>query len=178
MRTKAFFVGLLPLSLAALGGAGCGGLDGELITLICDCEHCDDWREEKLIAASDAAREVASIYGCDAEWESLVQCNIDEGTCDDEEARWSVSEPGSCSETTNLGTPCTSNTQCIAPGSTCNTVMGMCQQKSCSGGGGACSKDSDCSAGEYKCADEQKDLLECEDDAADDKSYIGSVSDD
>lgn len=170
MRAKAFFVGLLPLSLAA---AGCGGIGGQLTDLVCECEHCDDWKEEKLIATLGASQEVAAIYGCDIEWESLVQCEIDEGTCEDEEARWSVSEPGECSETMNLGTPCTTDAQCIAPGSTCNTVMGMCQQKSCSGGGPPCSKDSDCSAGEYKCADELKDLVECEDDAADDKSYIG-----
>jgi hypothetical protein len=174
MRTKAFFVGLLPLSLAALGAAGCGGLGGELTTLVCECEHCDDWREDKLIASLDASREVAAIYECDVEWESLVQCEIDEGTCDDEEARWSVSEPGSCSSSMDLGTMCTSDAQCsIIPNATCSTTTMTCQQRVCAGGGSTCSKDSDCTAGEYKCADELKDLVECEDDAADDKSYIG-----
>jgi hypothetical protein len=171
MRAKALLVSLLPLSLAALG---CGGLGGQLTDLVCECEHCDDWREDKLIALYDASLEVATAYGCEAEWEGLVQCEIDEGTCDDEEARWSVSEPGKCNGSMDLMIPCTTNAQCsITPNATCNTVTMTCQQKVCSGGGGTCSKDSDCSAGEYKCVDELADLVECEDDAADDKSYIG-----
>lgn len=177
MRTKAFFVGLLPLSLAA---AGCGGLGGELTDLICECEHCDDWREDKLIASLDASLEVATIYQCDVEWESLVQCEIDEGECDDEEARWSVSEPGSCSSSMDLGTTCASDADCsIIPNATCNLTSMTCQQKVCAGGGGgSCATDADCPTGEFKCADELQDLVECEDDSADNKKYIGFGIDD
>lgn len=171
MRSKAFLAGLLPLSLAA---AGCGGLGGELTDLICECEACDDWREDKLLALYASSQEVASIYECDAEWEELIQCEIDEGTCNDDDARWTVSEPGSCSSSIDLPSPCTSDADCsITPNSTCNAATMMCQQKVCSGGGNTCSSDDDCTTGEYKCSDELIDLVECEDDAADDKSYVG-----
>ncbi|NUQ71948.1 MAG: hypothetical protein HUU21_00015 [Polyangiaceae bacterium] len=171
MRAKAFFVGLLPLSLAV---AGCGGIGGELTDLMCECEHCDDWREDKIIASLDASQEVASIYGCDVEWESVVQCEIDEGSCDDDEARWSVSEPGKCSGTMNLGTTCASDAECsIVPGATCNLMTMTCQQKTCSGDGSPCTDDNDCDAGEYLCADELQELVECEEDAADNDKYIG-----
>lgn len=180
MRAKAFLAGLLPLSVAAVAVAGCGGLGGQLTEAVCQCEHCDDWREEKLVALYDTTLEIATTYGCEAEWESLTQCELDEGTCDEEKARWSVSEPGKCNGVMNLMISCVTNAECASvPGSTCSATTMTCTQKACSGGGPACDTDSDCTAGEYLCLDELQDLVECEDDAADDKSYIGvGASDD
>ena len=171
MRKTSLLVALIPLSLAA---SGCGGLGGELTDIICECTHCDDWREEKLSAYYDTSLEIAEIYACDAEWEDLMQCLIDEGECNEEKASWSVYEPGDCSGSMDLGTPCTSDAQCAVPGSSCNGMT--CVQKTCAGAGNACQSDSDCPVGEDKCADERADLYDCEDDGADDESYI-SVGD-
>jgi hypothetical protein len=174
MRAKALLAGLLPLSVAAVAVAGCGGLGGQLTDAVCQCEHCDDWREDKLIALHDTTRAIATTYGCEAEWESLVQCEIDEGTCDEEKARWSVSEPGKCNASMNLMVTCVTDLDCAAlQGATCSAATKTCTQKICSGGGPTCDSDSDCTAGEYLCLDELQELVECEDDAADDKSYIG-----
>jgi hypothetical protein len=74
----------------------------------------------------------------------------------------------------DLLVPCTSDADCsITPNASCSSATMTCQQRVCAGGGGSCATDSDCSSGEYKCNDELLDLIECEDDAADDKSYIG-----
>ncbi len=180
MRAKAFLAGLLPLSLAALAPLGCGGLGGQLTDAVCECEHCDDWREDKLIALYDTSLEIATTYGCEAEWETLVQCELDEGTCDEEKARWSVSEPGKCNSSLNLMVPCMTDADCgtVQQGSTCSPTTMTCTHKACSGGGPTCDSDNDCSAGEYLCLDELQELVECEDDAADDNSYIGVGADD
>jgi hypothetical protein len=171
MRTTSLLVALIPLSLAV---TGCGGLGGELTDIICDCTHCDDWREEKLIAGYDTSLEIAEIYGCDPEWESLMGCQIDRGECDEDDASWSVYEKGSCSGSLDLMTPCTTDAQCVIAGSTCNGTT--CVQKACSGANTPCASDSDCPVGEDKCEDEREDLFECLDDGADDDTYIGAGS--
>lgn len=140
MRKTSLLAALIPLSLAA---AGCGGLGSELTDVICECTRCDDWKEEKLLAAYDTSREVAEIYGCDVEWEALMECEIAEGECDDENASWSVFEKENC------------------------------DQNMCGGSGAPCQSDSDCPATDDRCDSEREDLFECEDDSADDKTYIG-----
>jgi len=171
MRAKALFGVLVSLSLAV---SGCSGIRGEYVSLVCECIHCDDWDEEFITEGLAANEEIASIYGCDAEYESLLQCEIDEGECDTDKSNWLVVGDGSCNGSLSLGVTCMTDTECATlPNATC--VAGQCAQKACSDNFTPCATDADC-PGEYKCSDEQADLVECEDDGADDKSYVGGVS--
>lgn len=172
MRSRSLMGVLVALSLAI---AGCSGVRGEYLSLFCECVHCDDWDEEFFSEVLSTNADIASIYGCDAEYESLLQCEIDEGECDEDKANWVVEGDGSCTGSMALGLACMVDADCAVlaqPGVTC--VAGACSQKVCSGIAIPCMADDEC-PGEYKCADEQKDLAECEDDGADDKSYVGGV---
>lgn len=170
MRAKALIGVLGSLSLFAVG---CGGITGEYVSLVCECIHCDDWDEQFISESLDTNAEIAEIYGCDAEFESLVQCEIDEGECNTDKAAWEVVGSGNCNGSLSLGVPCMTDTECATlPNATC--VNMQCAQKACSDNLTPCATDDEC-PGEYKCADEQADLVECEDDSADDKSYVGGT---
>lgn len=75
-----------------LGATGCTGLAGELTSAVCDCEHCDDWREDELYATLATSKDVASDYGCDIEWEDLMSCQLERGECDDTDAAFEIED--------------------------------------------------------------------------------------
>lgn len=142
---------------AALIVSGCGSKNGELVTEICACEHCDDWKEEELVALLDASSDVADAYACDVEYESLVQCQIDEGICDDEEASFSLAKKGRC----DTSVQCATDTECAGLGGACG-VSGVCDKKLCAGSTtDTCDKDSDCPSEKNRCETEETELDTC-----------------
>lgn len=169
MRERQRWALLLPLSLARITAAAaatlltaCGSMNADLVEGVCECEHCDDWREQELLAALDSQAGVADAYGCDADFEALVQCQIDEGQCDDTEAKWNLSKPDKC----GTAVPCTMDADCAMIGSTCG-ISGKCNSMVCDGDPTkGCTTDKDCPGGKGRCDTEQTDLNDCIHDAS------------
>jgi hypothetical protein len=144
------------LSMAALG---CGGPAAELSGLICECEHCNDWEEDETLDAYQASEDVADAYGCADLWDAYMTCQIDEGSCDETDANWSLPQSGgSCSGTMDTGNPCTMDADCAGQG-TCSATM-TCVVSTCAGGGGQCMTDQDC-PGVNPCQPDDDRLDDC-----------------
>jgi hypothetical protein len=168
MRTTAFGI-LTAASLAGLVSfvPGCGGQPGTICSLVCDCEHCNDYEEELTCIQLETSLEVAEAYDCAAEWEALYTCVEEKGKCDEKEANFSTQSEGSCSATQPVGFPCVAQTDCDVIGSGYTCTAGECSQRVCAGANPfPCDTNDDCQGGEDRCGDEQVDLGECEADAS------------
>jgi hypothetical protein len=157
MRATALFA----VSLLSIAAVGCGGPASELSNLICDCEHCNDWDEEETLDGFKTEQDIADAYGCSDQWDDYMNCQIDEGRCDETQSNWTSNGPGSCSSTLDLGTPCMTSADCNGgPGTqTCSAMM-TCVTTACAGGGGPCDTNADC-PGSDPCQSKQDRLSEC-----------------
>jgi hypothetical protein len=148
------------LSLAALG---CGGPEAELASLVCDCEHCNDWREEEVYDGLQTGADVADLYGCIEDWDVYVQCQIDEGRCEEDNANWTLQGPGSCTASLDLMMPCMTDAECAmlgGPGAkTCSVTM-TCVTTACVGSNNPCDANSDC-PGADQCQSQQDRFNDC-----------------
>ncbi|MBI4704023.1 MAG: hypothetical protein HY744_23185 [Deltaproteobacteria bacterium] len=151
-------VGLLASALVA-----CGSLATTICELECDCEHCNDIKEELECTDREAEMEKADIYGCLDQWEAWASCVENNGECNEQKADWSTRGPGKCA-TGPVGMSCTTGADCAGyPGSTCDGTQCVSQQ--CADMGMPCDSDDDCPGGEDRCADEIKSYGECMDKA-------------
>ena len=151
------------------------GQPSRICDLVCECEHCNDLTDDYSCERISASQEIAEIYECDSEWTSYADCFEDKGVCDEDEARFSTQEQGSCSSTASSGVPCMDNTECLNVGITgarCENML--CVYTACTGdmNGQPCDSNSDCPGGADKCASELEDLNKCLVDASDDNSFI------
>jgi hypothetical protein len=105
--------------------------------IMCECEHCSDPREDITCAEYEAQEAAAEAYECSEQWEALMTCIQEKGTCDEKEANFSTRGNGNC-------------------------VMSMCEDS-----GNPCSSNGDCKGeGADLCDDEEQDLGECVDAAS------------
>jgi hypothetical protein len=137
--------------------------------LMCECEHCSDPREDVTCAEYEAQEAAVEAYECSEQWEALMTCIQEKGTCDEKESNFSTRGNGNCNDTQDLGTPCTTNADCPSAGfpvpPTCSN--GMCVLTSCEDSGTPCSSNDDCKGeGPDLCDDEEQDLGECVDAAS------------
>lgn len=168
MRDSAFGA-IITVSLAGLLGlvAGCGGQASSVCSLICDCEHCNDYEEDLTCIQVETSLSVAEAYDCAQEWEDYASCVEEKGKCDEKEADFSTRADGSCSATQPIGFPCMVQADCdqVQTGLTC--TGGECAQRVCAGDPYPCDTNADCPGGPDRCEDEAVDLGECESKASD-----------
>lgn len=76
------------LAGAVLVAATCGcGSYSALCEAAAECNRANDLDVEACVSNFETEAEVASIYGCEEEWDLLVICIEDEGSCEDDEYR-------------------------------------------------------------------------------------------
>ena len=71
--------------------AGCGDVSGEdLCETACDCEgdSCDDGDLEECIDEFDDEEADAEAAGCEDEYQEVLDCYDEEGTCKDGHYEW------------------------------------------------------------------------------------------
>jgi hypothetical protein len=159
MRATAIFA----VSMLSMVALGCNGAAGELSSLECDCEHCNDWEEDESLDQYQRDQEVADAYGCGDQWDEAMTCLIEQGSCDETEARWEYPDSGgSCTGTMDTGVPCMTDAECTAGpgGGTCSAAM-TCVINTCAGNGQPCATNSDC-PGTNPCASAQTRLHDCQ----------------
>ncbi|TKD08375.1 hypothetical protein [Polyangium fumosum] len=78
MKTQWILLAALALTPLA---TGCGSVVTDACDKICDCQDCTEREYDECLVEGDAAQETASIYGCDAEYEELTICVIEEYRC-------------------------------------------------------------------------------------------------
>lgn len=66
----------------ALGAIGCGSSSSDYCTAKIDCEGGNDQDIEACEIARDADEDIASVYGCEPEWDDYFACWEDRGYCD------------------------------------------------------------------------------------------------
>ncbi len=162
----------LGLSLTfTLAATSCGGTASTVCDLVCECEHCNDIKEDFVCAEAQAQADVADAYGCAQEWEDWAACFEEKGTCDAEDVRYTTRVPGSCSGEMDTGFPCATSNDCNTFGAdTCTN--GTCKTRVCSGSNQPCQSSSDCSSGEDRCEVESERLFECQRAASDDPRFF------
>ena len=162
MRTVPFAF----LVAGALGALACGGTTNDLVELECECEHCNDYEEDLLQIYYDAEADLAENYGCSAQWEAWATCVQDKSTCNETEARFTTSQPGSCTGRQDIGISCSSNTECESFGDGAFCDNGSCAYRVCAGDGGQfCETNDDC-FGEDLCQVARAAVGECIDAAS------------
>lgn len=81
---------LLKLKLSALalvlasGVVGCGSSYSAYCTEKMDCEGGNDADLEACEISNEASEDVASVYGCDVEWEEFFLCVEEDSDCDND----------------------------------------------------------------------------------------------
>ena len=50
----------------------------------CNCEDCNDRELEECEVNYEGRADIADIFDCSEEWETMIQCRIDEGHCDND----------------------------------------------------------------------------------------------
>jgi hypothetical protein len=76
------------LAGALLAAATCGCSSyGALCEAAAECNRANELDIEACVNDLETEAEVASIYGCDEEWDLLIICIEDEGRCDDDDYR-------------------------------------------------------------------------------------------
>src|SRR5690242_11769219 len=127
------------------GLAGAAGVSGgcsraaTVCSLICDCEHCNDYEEDEACTEYDTSQNIAEAYDCGDAWDAYLVCVEDKGRCKEEEADFTTRAPGSCSGKQATGISCATAADCFGgPGTTCES--GTCMARFCSGinGGESC----------------------------------------
>jgi hypothetical protein len=169
---------MMAVTLAAAGAAAsCGGTASTVCSLECECEHCNDIKEEFLCAEREAEHDIADGYGCVEQWDEWATCYEEKGTCDEDEVRYSTLSPGSCSGEQDTGFPCATSNECANFGAdTCSN--GTCRVRTCAGNNNnPCQSDSDCSDGTDRCEAELVRLRDCQLAASDDPRYVGGAID-
>jgi hypothetical protein len=160
----------LTMPLALLASAACSTAD-DLCTLVCDCEHCNDWEEEAVCGQIALSQDVASTYECDAAWDAWAECFENNGECYDDAAAFSTSEIGMCNIHVDVLIACSTDAECRQEASHYFCSNGTCVYKACSNSPAqepiACASHHDCPAGEDRCGQEALTLYECEQKAAD-----------
>lgn len=147
--------------LTSLGGCSSGRTVCELI---CDCSHCNDFETDLVCFQFESQEAVAEAYDCAEQWEAQMTCIQEKGTCDEEKAEFETRGPSTCSDTQDVGVTCMTAADCSGVGNpdsvTC--TANTCVIKVCSGNGGSCSVDSDCTgSGAELCEAEQIKVQEC-----------------
>jgi hypothetical protein len=152
---------MLLLAPCALGPA-CTQADA-VCALVCDCEHCSDAVEDVQCTLWNGNQEVAETYGCAEEWSEYAGCVESEGRCEEDDARYTTTEAGSCSGSADSGFPCGTSADCAAQGFTGGCEAGTCRYRTCSGadGGSFCQRDEDCPGARDLCEEEETRLEEC-----------------
>jgi hypothetical protein len=70
---------------ATLLCAGCGnGLVSDYCEQRCDCENCNDRELDECEIRYSGNADIADIYDCGEEYDTLLQCRIDHGHCDND----------------------------------------------------------------------------------------------
>lgn len=160
MHTNAYKVAVLTLGLAGASAlsAGCGSRAGAVCSLVCECEHCNNYEEETSCTLYQTQADVADAYGCADQWDAWAACVEEKGTCDAKEANFTTAKPGQCNAFQPTGATCATQADCDMIDSELSCEAGFCAQRVCSGGGGSCENDGDCNG---------DDLCNAEDDALD-----------
>jgi hypothetical protein len=65
----------------------CVGSHTELCQLADDCERGNDRDFDACVIGLDTEEEVASLHGCDDQWQELVDCAIARGACEGDDFR-------------------------------------------------------------------------------------------
>jgi hypothetical protein len=151
--------------------SACGGTASTVCSLECECEHCNDIKEDFVCAQREAEHDIADGYGCVEQWDEWASCFEDRGVCDEKEVRYSTLQPGSCSADQDTGFPCATSNECAAFGAD-NCSNGTCRVRACADNGNPCQSDSDCSNGTDLCEVEQTRLRDCQREASDDPRYF------
>ena len=84
------FASLLPA--AAVLAPGCTGQEGKYCSQLCECEICDDLREEGCIIQMQALEDAADAYECDSEYDDFISCLVDDGDCDEDVNNYKVDD--------------------------------------------------------------------------------------
>lgn len=74
----------MALVLAPFGLAACGSTAAELCEAICDCRGCSNVERDECVIAKNGASDVADAYDCGSEHADLVDCELERGTCDND----------------------------------------------------------------------------------------------
>jgi hypothetical protein len=78
---------LLALVFAALWCGGCGNAHGALCEEAASCGGGGDEEIDACIVDLDGKAEVASIYGCEDDWDDFLACMEDSAECQNDELR-------------------------------------------------------------------------------------------
>ncbi len=78
-------VRLAPLVLATL--VGCDGAYSDLCLEADDCENGNQEDIDACIQGLETEEDVASLHGCDQEWDDLIDCALNNNDCDNDHFR-------------------------------------------------------------------------------------------
>lgn len=132
---------------------------------ICECEHCNKYRELSQCRSMERTEARADAYGCSDQNSALLDCILEKGRCDEEKSNYIMTAPGQCVQQPQ-GMSCMSAADCNGFDPQCTN--GECTQGICAGVGASCSSDSDCEGGGPSvCESEQDALSKCISDASD-----------
>ncbi len=86
--TRSVYLGgvVVWLSVAGAAASGCGQAV-EYCDLKCECELCNDRVYDACVIDKDGDIEEAEAYGCEDDYDELLQCRMDRADCDDNQWR-------------------------------------------------------------------------------------------
>jgi hypothetical protein len=79
---KGWFLWLAPALLLAL--VGCSGRYSDLCTMADDCEGGNDADYDACVSDLETEEDIASNWGCDQEWDELIDCALDNNDCNND----------------------------------------------------------------------------------------------
>ena len=85
-------LGALCVTLAIGPGAGCQSDAAELCDLACECAPCNDREEDECVITQEADAERAAAYECEPEYESWVECALQNNSCDEGDNDFEIDE--------------------------------------------------------------------------------------
>jgi len=131
---------------------------------ICECEHCNKYRELSQCRIMERTEARADAYGCSEQNTAVLTCILAKGRCDETKATYDLTGPGKCVQQSQ-GMSCTSVTDCSGFNPQCTN--GECTEGSCANSGNFCNADNDCSGDVVSlCATEEEALAKCISDAS------------
>jgi hypothetical protein len=85
-------LGALCATLAIGPSAGCQSDAAELCDLACECVPCNDREEDECVITQEADAERAANYECEPEYESWVECALQNNSCDEGDNEFEIDE--------------------------------------------------------------------------------------
>jgi hypothetical protein len=83
---------VFPLAVALAPGAGCQSDAAELCDLRCECQPCNDREEDECVISSEADAERATNYECEPEYDSWIECALNNNSCDEGDNDFDIDE--------------------------------------------------------------------------------------